>query len=264
MKSDASFDHLDAGTPEEQWADRPEWANAADAEALVRAAAAILVISAHPDDETLGVGGLAAQAADLGLPVHFLLATDGEASHPRSPTHRPADLARLRVSEYDAAVDHLVSGAGRTRLGLPDGDLNRNGQALAEGIEAALRSLSADAQSEGDSDVLLVAPWQGDRHPDHAAAGAAAAAVAARHRNLTAWEYPIWLWHWGRPPEVPWAHLAVLRLTAAAAARKAEALRMHRSQIEPLSDQPGDEVLIAAPVLAHFRRPFDVLIAAGH
>ena len=27
--------------------------------------------------------------------------------------------------------------------------------------------MGADAQGKADRDVLLVAPWQGDRHPDH-------------------------------------------------------------------------------------------------
>ena len=53
-----------------------------DLPALAQRYAQVLVLSAHPDDETLGVGGLLADLADAGAAVSVLVATDGERSHP--------------------------------------------------------------------------------------------------------------------------------------------------------------------------------------
>ncbi|MEP6561765.1 MAG: PIG-L family deacetylase, partial [Nakamurella sp.] len=59
----------------------------------------LVVISAHPDDETLGAGALIATAARLGVPITVIVATAGEGSHPDSPTHRPDQLAVIRRRE---------------------------------------------------------------------------------------------------------------------------------------------------------------------
>jgi GlcNAc-PI de-N-acetylase len=40
----------------------------------------LVVVSPHPDDETLGVGGLIADSANRGVPIVILSVTDGEAA----------------------------------------------------------------------------------------------------------------------------------------------------------------------------------------
>ena len=98
-----SFSHTDDGTSEAAWAEGgvgelpelrlPVW----DAQTL------LLVAVAHPDDETLAATGLIRSALRGGARVHVLVATAGEASHPHSPTHTPADLVRLRRDEMEHA-----------------------------------------------------------------------------------------------------------------------------------------------------------------
>lgn len=257
------YDHRDEGTPEATWSACPEWAGVGDGANLLQGVSRVLVLSAHPDDETFAVGGLTALAHRLGLTVHLVLATDGEASHPNSPTVTPEGLAHLRTTEYDAALELLTPGAPRVRLGLPDGALARHRPALEHAIGVALRVAPT---SSGDETVppgklLLVAPWRGDGHPDHEAAGEAAVAAAAAHDVLVA-EYPLWLWHWGAPKDVPWDRAWALRLPEELRDRKAAAIRAHRSQVEPLSPAPGDEAILHPGTLAYFARPFEVLFAA--
>nr|WP_272917768.1 bifunctional PIG-L family deacetylase/class I SAM-dependent methyltransferase [Nocardioides flavescens] len=210
----------------------------------------VVVVAAHPDDESLGAGGLVHRAHALGVEVVVVVATDGEASHPHSPTRTPADLARVRREELREAVHRLAPRARVHHLGLPDGALGEHRDALT----AALVETVGDGRG-----CLLVAPWRRDGHADHEAAGTAAATAAAR-TEADLWEYPVWFWHWGRPDQAPWDDLRVLDLDPDERLAKAAAQAAHRSQVEPLSDQPGDEALLGPGLLSHFAGPREVYV----
>ena len=210
----------------------------------------VVVVAAHPDDETLGAAGLMAEASRRGIGVDVVVATLGEASHPRSGTITPEGLSRWRAREVTGAVGLLAPRAVLHLLHLPDGVLQQHVPAVTARV-AGLAGVGS----------LVVAPWVGDGHPDHAAAGlgAARAAAAVRARSL---EYPVWAWHWSAPadPRVPWRRMIRHPLTPAARRLKRRALALHRSQTHPLSDQPGDETLLGAGFLDHFDRPHEVFV----
>nr|WP_276611001.1 PIG-L family deacetylase [Kineococcus siccus] len=213
----------------------------------------MLVVAAHPDDETLGAGGLLAVAAAAGARVDVVVATDGEHSHPGSPTHSPDDLARRRAAEVERAVRGLAPAARLHLLHLGDGAL----AGAVERLAAHLRPLVGE-------DTLVLAPWAGDRHPDHEAA-ARAAADAAAGTSARVWAYPVWAWHWARPggPEVPWAMAVRLDLPADALRRKASAMAEHTTQTRALSPAAGDEALLLPGVLDHFTRDNEVFLTAA-
>jgi LmbE family N-acetylglucosaminyl deacetylase/SAM-dependent methyltransferase len=212
----------------------------------------IVVLAAHPDDETLGAGGIISAAGDRGHPVEVVIATDGAASHPTSPTHTPPQLAAIRRQEAWAAVHELNAGASLRLLGLPDGAMDEHEDVLA-------RILHHVAQGP----TRLFTTWFDDRHPDHRACSAAARAVAGRRTDVEVWEFPIWAWHWGDPAadDLPAQQSRRIPITPSGQHRRAQALRRYPSQFEPLSDQSGDEPVLSSGFLAHFDRPFDVVIA---
>ena len=115
-----------------------------------------------------------------------------------------------------------------------------------DAITAAIVDLVGDGR-----DTLLVAPYRWDGHPDHEAMGRCAAAAAHRTGALLA-EYPIWMWHAGRPADLTWSRFVRLPLSPGAQRAKRAAVACHASQVRPLSDQPGDETLLTPTVLAHF------------
>ncbi len=96
MTDPVPFRHTDAGTDESRWLGDPRWALAPvlDVPALAAKHDELLVLAAHPDDETLGAGGLVAMAARAGMPVRVVVATDGEGSHPDASVWDPERLAR--------------------------------------------------------------------------------------------------------------------------------------------------------------------------
>jgi LmbE family N-acetylglucosaminyl deacetylase len=246
-----AFSSTDPGTSEGDW---QEWGGLRalprlDVDAWTTEGDAHLVlVAAHPDDETLGAAGLLAIAAEAGAAVDVVVATTGDGSHPGSRTHSPESLARWRAEEVTRAVHQLAPGARVHRLGLPDGHLREH---RAE-LQRVLLGLMTGS-------CWLVAPWRGDAHTDHDTAGAVAAEVAAAH-GAQLLEYPIWAWHWATPGDdrLPWDAALALPLPAATRARKRRAMAIHRSQVEPLSPAPGDEAMLGEHVLAHFRRDVEV------
>lgn len=243
-----AFDHRDDGTPEDRW--RPALTAAAPALLELPGYRRLVVVAAHPDDETLGAGGLLAAASRLGLAVTVLVATLGEASHPRSSTHTPQDLARVRQVEVRTAVGLLAPSAQVRILGLPDGRLTEHRDELRAAVDDCL---------EGPT-TLVAAPFVSDGHPDHEAAGAVANEAAAAVGAVSL-GYPIWMWHWGVPGELP-AGLLRLDLEHPDLDRKKEALQCHRSQIHPLSDLPGDEAIVPPAFASHFDRDYEIFVTA--
>ena len=246
-----TFTHDQPGTPATDWAAHPRATGLASLEGDLQVAHRVVVLAAHPDDESLGAGGLLARASAGGLDVVVVVATDGEASHPASMTHSAGRLAELRRAEEEAAVGQLGADIQLITLGLPDGGLQNHQHTLT----ATLVELVRDGRG-----TLLVAPWRRDGHPDHEAAGRAAAAAAVR-TSSTLREYPIWWWHWATPDETPWAELRELRLMGPERRAKVRAQAAHVTQVTPLSDRPGDEVLLGADFLTHFEGDRELYVA---
>ncbi|MBX0300720.1 bifunctional PIG-L family deacetylase/class I SAM-dependent methyltransferase [Cryobacterium sp. 1639] len=276
-----SFSHHEAGTSERIWAQNG-WSAAAGPLVLTDCAR-LIVLAAHPDDETLGAGGLITAAAGRGIPVTVVVATNGEASHPHSPTHTPDDLAAIRRVEVVTAVHALAPDARVRLLDLPDGDLTQHHNSLEEALwdeamtdqtgggsdrETADAAGAETAAGATSASTWLVAPWRQDGHPDHAVAGTAAAMVA-RRTGARLLEYPIWAWHWSTPDDEIWPGDAdpITRwrwdLDGTALEHKRIALAAHGSQVEPLSDRPGDEAIVSPGFAAHFDRDHETFLGAA-
>ena len=248
------FSHRDPGTPEAVWRDE---LSVREIRTLDVEADLLVVVAAHPDDETLGAGGLIHRADRSGVRTVVVVATDGEASHPNSPTHDRMTLARLRRDEVRAAVALLAPDADVAFLGLLDGALDRVEGELRERLSAVIdEHRSIDARR-----VLVAVPWAQDRHRDHRIVAEAAAAICA-DLHLTLVEFPVWAWHWGTPADLPWERMVALRLADEAQEVKRRAVAIHVTQIAPLSDEPGDEVLLHEGMVAHFDRDVEIFIMA--
>lgn len=145
----------------------------------------LVVVAPHPDDESLGCGGLIAACRAEGLPVHIVVVTDGAGSHPNSCLYPSDRLAALRRSEALAAAAELgVASAHVHFLELPDRHVREHGPAAEQAVAALVR-IAAGA------DVMTVT-WRYDPHSDHRASFALARTATARLPDMKLWEYPIW------------------------------------------------------------------------
>lgn len=205
----------------------------------------ILVVSPHPDDETLGAGGVIAASVAAGSTVRIVSCTDGEAAYP------VPGLGGIRRRELDAAVDRLVGSVNgdrravsNVRLGLPDGGLLE--------AEATLEDRLAELVASAD---LVIAPWSGDGHPDHEVVGRVCQNLSAR-RAQPLLSYPIWAWHWADPTTFVDDTLVRVDLDDQARRAKSSALRAFHTQT---GDSLG-EPMLTPQVLSHFERSHEVFV----
>jgi LmbE family N-acetylglucosaminyl deacetylase len=238
------------GTEERSWAAWP-WLSTLPGAGLASTGLARLagvrsavVVAAHPDDEVLGAGGLIAMLAAARARLRLVAVTDGERSHRGHSS--PAALARRRTAETTAALCALGARAAEVvRLQLPDSKL----AAREDQLTAALAPLVAGFD-------LCLAPWDGDMHPDHEAAGRA----ARRAGPGQLLHYPVWMWHWAAPgdPRVPWDRALRVPLPPRAAGRKRAAIRCFASQTEDRGHGLGP--VLSPGMIAHFTRTMEVLL----
>ncbi|MFQ5690524.1 MAG: PIG-L deacetylase family protein [Gemmatimonadota bacterium] len=189
----------------------------------------VLVLAPHPDDETLGCGGLLGSGADTGE-LHVCFATDGARSHvnafgTRDPT--PAEMAAIRRREATRALDELgIPRGNRSFLEFDDGGLGAAGPRL----EARLARL-IDRIQPG----TVVLPFRGDQHPDHVRLARAAISRLRIQRPATMlleyFIYPYLGWR-GRidvRSRLDARHLIGVNVTAGLP-RKRRAIAAHASQ----------------------------------
>lgn len=188
----------------------------------------VLVVVAHPDDESFGLGAVICALIDAGAQVSVLCFTQGEASTLCDVT---GDLAEVRGQELSAAADVLGMSSVRL-LSYADGDLDRVASSeLTDQVVAVGRELSTDG--------LLVFDRTGiTGHRDHiAATEAAVGAATTLDVDVLAWTLAVDVADQlraefgadfrGRP-----AHEIDLELTVDRA-RQRQAVECHPSQAVP-------------------------------
>jgi LmbE family N-acetylglucosaminyl deacetylase len=214
------------GTPTHVWLNAERHLSELD----LGACPEIVVVAAHPDDETLGFGATSAVLAERGVRVQVVSASDGGAAHPEHSLLQRHRLERIRRAELHRAVG-LLGLPAPISLGLPDGELSNHQDRLSD--------LLTEILATRPPGTWCAATWRGDGHPDHEAVGHAAAA-ATRRTGAVFMEYPVWMWHWALPgdPAVPWDRAHTVALSSAALDRKSRAAQCFRSQFEPSGTGP--------------------------
>ncbi|WP_412061040.1 PIG-L deacetylase family protein [Rubrivirga sp. IMCC45206] len=212
-----------------------------------------VVVAPHPDDESLGCGGLLAILSDAGLNPRVVVVTDGSRSH-TSASYPPDRLAALREDEARAAVAALGLGPDAVSfLRHPDCDVP------GPDHEAAVAEL-ADVLRGTDT---VVVPWRRDPHCDHEDAWALARAAVAGLDAPPRWiEYAVWAWEHAETDRAPRAdEVCPWRLDIGAVRdRKRAAVAAHVSQTTRLIDDDPDGFVLEGRVLAHFDRDWELYL----
>jgi len=202
----------------------------------------LVVLGAHPDDETIGAGRLIAHWARTIGPVTIVSMSAGEACLDHLGVRIP-QLGRIRRRELAAAGQTL--GARRTLCcSIPDGKIDVGFSAVRRQFDRLVRVAA-----------MVAVPWRFDPHPDHAALGAAAARSCAQ-LSTPLLEYPIWSSFWQRPSMLEDTGYEVLTVATDHDddVARDRALAGYRSQREPL--RADLTPVLPASMLAHHDRQF--------
>ncbi|SRR6201996_4480222 len=209
----------------------------------IDSATSLLVVSPHPDDETLCCAGAMRRVLEAGGRVSIVWMTSGDGSELAmliveksllKPPDKVRDLATKRMQEARAATALLgVDPAQQFFLGYPDGGLMRlmttnlkapwpakfTGEtrvpypdALFPGHPYTGESLERDLSAVLDRvhPTLILAPMLADTHPDHAASAQATIHVLTLRGQLPRARY--WIVHDGEGWPKPRGHVAGIPL----------------------------------------------------
>ena len=187
--------------------------------------AEVVVVSPHPDDDAIGMGGTMAKMAGEGISVASIYLTDGRRS-PRSFRMSDEEMARARRAEAEEAARELGLSEAAF-LGFPDlgpsGSLRRR---------EALRALSAELRRLRPRAVYVTHPAEAHRTHAEAAKLALDAARMAGLRGFELWGYEVWT-----PIQRPTLFVDITDYIGA----KLRAIRCHRTQ---LFDKAYDEGIL--------------------
>lgn len=196
----------------------------------------LLVVTAHPDDESFGPGGTIARCAEEGARVVLLCATRGEAGKAGDPPLcSREELPRVREEELRRAAK--VLGIAEVRfLGYLDGGVSGVPEGEAVGrIARCMEELRPAA-------VLTMPPGGVSGHADHQAISRFATLAFFETRCRLGGKAPAALYYWTVPAErirdirgdgpvhpLDAAHTAEIDV-AGTLDRKIAAVRCHRTQ----------------------------------
>jgi LmbE family N-acetylglucosaminyl deacetylase len=191
----------------------------------------ILVVAPHPDDESLGTGGLLHRAFSSGIPVKILFATNGD-NNPwaqryweRRWTIGAADQQRWGKRRQQEALDAITVLGGdpdcASFLDCPDQGIT---DFLMSGDPTLRNRLTEEIRAW--QPTLLLIPTIIDSHPDHSALCVLLSQIANSLEIPRILEYLI-----HRPSVEIVREPITLRLTAAEIENKRRAILCHQTQL---------------------------------
>lgn len=161
-------------TAENEWLEflkqKPQWAGPQEK---------TIFLVPHPDDETLGAGGLIVDLRKKNNEVVIIAITDGENANPKIK-----NLSQIRQDEQEKALQLLgVNKNNIIRLKLVDSSIQHS--------EEKLEQLLLPLINKNDH---IMAPWIEDYHSDHKAVGRIALKIAQQTKSFLTF-YFFWTWH---------------------------------------------------------------------
>ena len=221
----------------------------------------VLVVAPHPDDESLGCGGLIAMLAPTGTAFCFVFVTDGGASHLGSRTW-PRE--RLTARRRDEAIEALrclnIGDADITFLALPDAAMPAPGSPKWDKSVAQVAEIITEFNP-----ALALLPWRRDPHCDHRASWRLtrdSLRLANAHPLIL--EYPIWLDEFGEEGDRPRNDEVrqVMFDVAAVLEAKRAAITAHLTQTTRLIDDDPNGFRLTEAVIKRLATPTETYYQA--
>ncbi|KQP85387.1 GlcNAc-PI de-N-acetylase [Methylobacterium sp. Leaf113] len=227
----------------------------ADLDALIDGKG-LVVVAPHPDDESLGCGGIIAEARARGRDVRIVIVSDGCGSHTHSALYPPEKLRDLRETELvDAAGILGVPAEAVTFLRLPDAGVPSTGP-VAEDAAERIAAIAQDA----DAGAVCVT-WGHDPHCDHQASAALVRLARPALGPIRIFAYPVWGWTLPEGTEVGPGPTGFRVDVTVHRAAKTAAIGAHRSQTTDLIADDPTGFRLEPEMIARFTGPYEIFVA---
>lgn len=211
-----------------------------------------LVLAPHPDDESLGCGGLIALLHGQGCRVSVVLTTDGSKSHPNSVSYPESARIDLRKQELRNALSILgVREQDTHYMNGPDSALPAQGEQGFMDYKNDLKTLLDAIRPQ-----LCLVPYELDPHRDHRASWQVlrVALQEFAHNGIRIWEYPIWLYQNAVSTDIPLLQRGELKYVDIRPylEQKRTAIGAHVSQVSNLITDDPEGFMLSKEMIAHF------------
>lgn len=217
---------------------------------------ASLILSPHPDDESLGCAGFIATAIKQGCPPVVVIVSDGSASHPGSHFWPPERFTSCRQEESRNAANALGLPSGHLFfLGLQDSAVPTSGVVFEQTVRHIL-----DLAAQHHSQNILV-PWRHDPHCDHEAVWIMGQRIKALRPDLRILAYPVWGLTLPPEKEIEEPAPAGWRLNVKAfLPEKRRAIKAHRSQRGLVVKDDPNGFVLPEHLLEKMLQPYEIFI----
>lgn len=179
----------------------------------------VLIISPHPDDMEIGMGGTAAKLIESGVRVISLVVTDGRRSTSVYGLGED-EMARLREDEVREAVG-ILGVRYLILLGLGDMKSDENVRSFKSGLVEAIGKFSPE-------EIYMPHP-EIDKHPTHMAVSAIALETI---KGIPSGEMPVKPRIWSYEVWTPFPAYDRIEDISLQMHVKSAAIEAHRSQVE--------------------------------
>ena len=144
----------------------------------------VMVVSAHPDDMEIGMGGTVAKLSATGCTIVSVVLTDGRRS-PNPFALSQEEMTEMRSEETRRAA--RILGVNRTIF------FDLESVSTPESSDNAIRKLSEVIDSVMPEEIFTLHP-ELDRHPTHRLAGKISIdAIKRSHlKTVIVWAYEVW------------------------------------------------------------------------
>lgn len=217
-----------------------------------------LILAPHPDDESLGCGGLIALLCAKKIRVYVVVTTDGSQSHPNSKAFTTTRLAELRKKEVKNALK--VLGLEEDNIYFLEGKDSALPYKDEEGFDLLVAKL-AEIFAMIVPQLVLV-PYELDPHRDHRATWQILNSVIKDDSTAKVWEYLIWLYELAEASDIPHLKNGELKKLNVEPflALKEKAIHSHVSQTTRLIHDDLTGFMLMPEVIRHFTTKFEYFL----
>ena len=181
----------------------------------------VIIIAPHPDDETLGLGGMIQRLSQLGFPPYVIILSKGERSHQDCCNLSLENIKNKRIALATTALEHLSLPEDHLFfLDFPDSAIDATDKEMIS-LQRLINRLSPE---------MIFIPHRQEGWPDHVKTAEAITKIIRDKVDI--YEYIVWAWYYN-VWRFNWRNAMILRMSPEEHKTKSEAIDIYTQALAP-------------------------------